>query len=165
MRIVSRGTPVGRPLACALLAVIALATPAMAEEYAHPSGFKVTLPGNWKVEEGDVLTASDPAEEVVLAFFVVGDAETLEAALNALDQALSPFIQDVQAGEPEVTKVNGLDAVVVDGTGKIEGQAVEIGIGIFAKDGVACVVFGAAESAKYAKHKPAIEKIIHSVKK
>lgn len=138
---------------------------AMAEDFTHPAGFKLWLPDGWTHEnEGETLQATDPAEEVTFAFMVPDDADTLEAAVGALDKELSGMVKDLKAGEAEETKINGMDAVTVDATGTIEGTSVDLGVAVLMKGGKILLVFGAVESSKAKKHEAVIEKIITSIK-
>ncbi|GMV44413.1 MAG: hypothetical protein AMXMBFR64_61290 [Myxococcales bacterium] len=138
---------------------------AAAEEFNHPAGFKLWVPDGWTHEaEGEALQATDPDEEVTFGFIVLDNASDIEAALKGLDEELGKVIKDLKAEEPSETKINGLDAVVVDAKGKIEGTAVDVGVALIAKGGKVMLVFGAVESSKAKKHDAAIEKIIKSIK-
>lgn len=149
----------------ACLLSVAMIGSAVAEDFSHPSGFKLWLPDGWKHEAADEgITATDPSEEVMMAFFVPEDADNLEEALKSLDRELSEYVKDLRPGEPEETKINGLDAVIVDAKGTIEGTAVDLGIAVIARGEKVLLVFGAVESSKSKRHEAVIEKIMRSIK-
>lgn len=149
----------------ACLLSIAMLGSAVAEEFSHPSGFKLWLPDGWKHEVADEgISATDPSEEVMMAFFVPDDADSLEEALKSLDRELSEYIKDLRPGEPEETKINGMDAVVIDAKGKIEGTEVDLGIAVIVRGEKVLLVFGAAESSKMKRHEATVEKIMRSIK-
>jgi predicted Zn-dependent protease len=149
----------------AIAAICLFASTALAKDWNHPAGFALWLPDGWKTEtDEDVLSASDADEEVAMGFFVAADADTVEEALKALDGELSKFIKDIEAGEPEETKINGLDAVTIDGKGKVEGVEVDLGVAVIAKNDKVLIVFGAVPSPLFKKHEATIGKIFTSIK-
>jgi hypothetical protein len=140
---------------------------AFAREYVDEKAkLSVTIPDEWKVESKDaILTASTPDEELHLIMLTMTGKGELKAAVEGLDEALS-FMKDIKLdGEADKSKVNGLDAVVVKGTGKVEGNEVKwIAVVFDAGDSSLLVLgFGTEESVK--KHAKDANAIFESAKK
>lgn len=126
------------------------------------------VPDNWTLEgeEADQLTVSDPKGQVGLLFFVK-DGKDIKAALAALDELIAKIATDVKmVGKPQKTTLNGLEAVVVDGTAKAEGKRVELSILVVkTPTGKYLAVFGVLEPAVKKKHEANLVKILGSLKK
>jgi predicted Zn-dependent protease len=156
-------------IALASLAVLLVALPslALAEKKTHAEAkVSIDVPAGWKSEaEEHTLTMSDPNEEAVIALMVV-DAKDLEKAADALDKEIGNAVSDLKwDGEPSEVKVNGMDGMAVDGKGKIEGKAVDVGVLLVVSPaGKVVLVLGAVESSKAKKHEAQLEKILKSIK-
>lgn len=140
---------------------------ALAKTYPHGDAkVSITIPDSWKVEtEENSLTANSPDESVVLLFMVVEATDTDEA-LKALDKELDKVVKNVKTdGKPEEITVNGMKGVVIDGTGKVDGQKVDLGLLVLStKSGKVLFGLGFGETGKYKKHEADVEKIFKSIK-
>jgi len=143
------------------------AAPAHAETRTH-EGAKVTLdvPSGWKVEtDGDSMTINDPKEEV--AFFLhVLDVDALDKAVDALDKEVGKSFQNVKwEDEPSEQKINGMDSLILEGTAKIDGKPVDIGVLLVATPAKKILlVLGAVEHDKAKKHDKDVEHFLTSIK-
>lgn len=150
---------------CALTFVAGTAL--SAEDVNHTEAqVKVWIPDGWEQEaDEDSLIVGDPDEEVMVAFLVV-DGDNVEAALDAMEAELSEIVDDVEAdGEPEEVELNGMPTIVLDATGTVEGESVDLGIAvIMTPANKALLVFAIAQSSTVAKHEKTIEKILGGIK-
>jgi hypothetical protein len=151
-----------------LFALLFVAAPAFAREYVDDkSKLSVTIPDAWKVESKDsILSASTDDDEMHLVMFTLEGKGELKAAIEGLDAALEAVLKGIKVdGDAQVAKVNDLDAVVVKGTGKVEGEPVKwIAIVIDAGDSSLLILgFGTEESVK--KHGKEASAIFESAKK
>jgi hypothetical protein len=151
--------------AFALLAV--LSAPAFAEKRTHSAAqVSIDVPAGYKVEaDEDSMTISDPAGELGV-FFVVLDADALDEALKAVDKEVGKLAKGVKWDDkPSEMKLNGMDAVGLDGKGTIDGTAAELGVLLVntPADKI-LLVLGAVESDKASKHEAAVSSMLKSIK-
>jgi len=151
------------------LVIFILSAAAQARQHRLPSvGLKVDIPKTWKVEsEGDVMTAMTPAEDLAIIFWEFAGQSDMQAALAELDRELDRFVKKPKViGEPLVTKINGLDAVLIDGKGKVEGRKIKWSLGLVGNGrGKILMLLGFAEPKAIKKHGKKIEKILKSIKR
>jgi hypothetical protein len=125
------------------------------------------IPDSWTVEgeDKDQLTVSDPKGQVGL-LFMVRDAKDIKAALASLDEAIDQLAKDVKlVGKPQKTTINGLETVIVDGTGKAEGKPVELSVMVVkTPSGKYLAIFGVLEPVAKKKHEANLVKILGSLK-
>jgi hypothetical protein len=115
-------------------------------------------------EGRDDISVSDPAGEVGL-MFLVRKAKDLDAALADLDDLLAEWATNVTAGEPEYIKHNGMDAIVVDATGRIDGVAAHISVLVVKTPSKKfLILLGIVEATKLDAHEATLTKIIGSLK-
>jgi hypothetical protein len=149
------------------LVAAAIATPAVAGTRDHRSAHVTFwLPDNWTVEgeEANQLTASDPKGEVAL-MFMLNDRKDMKAAITALDDVIAKVATDVKMGAPQKVDINGMEASVVDATGKADGKRVELSVMIVkAPRGKFLLVFGMLESRVKKTHEAVLTKILTSLK-
>jgi predicted Zn-dependent protease len=153
--------------ALSLAALLLTSSAGFAETLLHkPSGIQFWVPDDWKTEDagGAQLTTTDPKQEVGL-LFSVSDAKDTKAALAAIDKLIAEHATDVKAGAPKKTKLNGMDASVIDATGKMEGKDVELSVLIVKTPSKKfLVVLGMLETAKHKAHEANLVKILASIK-
>jgi predicted Zn-dependent protease len=156
-----------RLLSALTLAVMLLASSAVfAGTLLHkPSGLQFWVPDDWKTEDaGAQLTTTDAKEEVAL-LFSVSEAKDVKAALAAIDKVIAEQATDVKAGAPKKTTLNGMEASVVDATGKIEGKNVELSVLVVKTPSKKFLtVLGVLEAAKHKTHEANLVKILASIK-
>lgn len=151
-----------------LCAVAFFAAPALfAGDVNHTEAqVKVWIPDDWAQEaDADSLIITDPNDEVMVAFLVV-DSENITAALDAMEAELSKIVEEISSEtEPKEIKLNGMPAVVLDGKGKVQGEAVDLGIVIILTPAKkALLVFAIAQSATVANHEKTIEKVLGGIR-
>ena len=151
-----------------LIIAVALVTAGAlsAKKYPHAdSGVVVDIPGNWEVTGDDhSLNAATKDGHANLSFIIM-PAESVEAAMKALDAELSKAVQNLTHGEGEDITINGMQAHSVDGKGTVEGQPVEVGVMIIKtpKDKI-LVVFGIVSEEGAKKHHKALVRILKGIK-
>ena len=126
----------------------------------------VDIPDNWKVEaEEDLLSASAPDDSIGLVFLVM-PAEAVDKALEELDKELSKMMTDMKPkGEAEEIKLNGMEGISIDGTGKVDGAKVEFGLMLLeTKNGKIVMVLGFAQAGTWKKNEAAVAGIFKSLK-
>lgn len=149
------------------LCLLASSPAALAEPRTH-SEAKVTIdvPTGWKVDAGeDHMTITDPKEEIAL-FLIVLEAKDLDKAIKAMEKEVGKAVKDVEwDGEPQELKLNGMDAIALDGKGKIEGTDADLGVLLVVTPaGKVLLVLGAVESARAKAHEKTLEKLLKSIK-
>jgi hypothetical protein len=150
-----------------LTAMLLVSASAFADTKKHASA-KVSfwIPDTWAIEgeDKDQLTASDPKGEVAL-LFMVRKAKDMKAALAVLDEVLASAATDITAGEPQKTKINGMEASIVDATGKVEGVPVGLSVVVIKTPAKKfLIILGVVQSDKLAAHEATLEKIVTSLK-
>jgi hypothetical protein len=153
--------------AITLTLLVFVAAPARADLKTHKSAqVQFWVPDDWKLEgeEANQLTVTDPKGQVGLLFFIK-DGKDIKAALAALDEVIAKIATDVKVTNQQKTTLNGMEAVIVDGTGKAEGKPIELSVLVVktpAKKYLA--VFGVIEPAVKKKHEANLVKILGSLK-
>jgi len=75
----------------------------------------MTVPAKWNFAiEGNSLAVSSPDDKVQLSFEVI-TIEELEAAANHMGEELAEAFPDIEIGEVEESKVNGMDLISIGG--------------------------------------------------
>jgi hypothetical protein len=150
-----------------LVSLCFVAGPAAADTKTHKaSQISFWLPDDWTVEgeDRDQLEVSDPKGQVAL-LFMIRDAKDMKGALDAIDKVIATIATDVKVGKATKTKLNGMEAAVVDATGKTEGKAVELSVLILKTPAKKFLtVFGVLETSVKKQHEPALVKILASLK-
>ncbi len=110
-------------------------------------------PENWKIEKtADGIGLVSPNDEIMLDFQEFPESET-EEVLQGLERMLMENIEDLQAvGEPDVLDVNGLDLLVSELKGVVDGVEVQIGIFLVEKNNTALLITFMARSDANPKH-------------
>jgi len=159
-----------KSILAALVVISALFSipPAFADTKTHKaSQISFWVPDAWSVEslDGDQLALKDPKDQVGLLLFAI-DAKDAKNALAALDQTINKLVTDVKmSGSPKKVSINGMEASVVDGTGKADGKAVELSV-LLVKTPTKkfLAIFGALEASKKKAHEADLRKILASLK-
>jgi hypothetical protein len=132
-------------------------------EAAHVS---IDVPKDWKTEvDNDTMTITDPKEEVAF-FLMILDAGDIQKALDAIDSEVSKSFKGVKwENEPKTHKLNGMDAIGLDGLATVDGKPVELGVLLVATPAKkVLMVLGAIEKDKTKQHEKTVEKFIASIK-
>lgn len=146
------------------LVLLLSASFALAGQMKHPSGFTFWTPDGWKsATEGASMEVHDPAGEVTVVLFTPTDVKEMDAALKGLDQEIAKWVTDLKVGEPEKGTEEGVNYVMVEGTAKMKGKGVDLGVGIFESEGDLLVVFAAVDASVADKHEATVEKILDSI--
>lgn len=137
-----------------------------AEVLPHSSaGVKVTVPDSWDQDiDGDFLAITDPDEEAVI-MFIVSEAGQIEEMLEELDSALSEIVTESDMGDAEEVTLNGMPAILSDGTGVAEGEDVQLGVAVIkTPKNKALIVIGLVADFAAEKHDRTITQVIRSIK-
>ena len=96
------------------------------EVYDAQARLSYWLPNDWRREgENDAFTVTEPNGEAVVIFLVT-EAAGIEASLVRLDAELVKIVTNKsQVNKPEETSINNLRAIVLDGTGRVDGELTE----------------------------------------
>ncbi len=99
--------------------------------------FSVTFPDNWSTEtDEDILHATPGDSSIYLGIWALEDAENLNAALDAVDEAVASLVKNLEVEDPETMEVNGIQFMTCDGTGVDgEGDGVNVSVALFSPDG------------------------------
>lgn len=118
-----------------------------ADTYEYPGDdplFSISFPDSWKVSVDDELLAVTPPDEsLYLALWALDDADDLDAALEALEDVVNEFVDDLEMSEAEELEINGIEMVYVEGEGITEDDVdVNITAAMFSPDGdMICILF------------------------
>jgi len=170
-----------RIVASILLGAIACGGSAFAKEYSYPVEkpiFSIDIPDAWEValnSDEVAINATSPDEEIeyyiwplpASALKADPKAAFMEAAKEA-DDLIKEYVKDSKFGEPQEKKINGIDSLWLEGSGKYKdgGKAVNVKVGFFSPDDKAVYIlmyWGTKDGEE--KLKAEIEKIDNSIKK
>jgi hypothetical protein len=154
-----------RSVLVAGIAAVLMPFAAFAETHQHP-GAKVQFdtPDSWEAKaDGDVLNVESPDGEAAIMFAVV-EGGALKEAVEAGEKELNNAIKDAKtAGEAQPVEINGMKGEAIEGTGTVEGEAVEWGeLVLETKSGKYLFVLGIAK--KGGKHQKEIDALFQSIK-
>ena len=156
----------GVALAAALLA-LAVPGPLAAEIRPHEAGqVDLWLPEGFTAEmDEDVLIALDREKELTVLFWLVNIRER-SAAREILDTELSRILQKMVAdGRATAETIGGLEALLQEGSGEIEGTAVRWGLAaIVTPASKTMLVLGVMEERKREKHEGTLRRILKAVR-
>jgi hypothetical protein len=98
--------------------------------------FSVTFPENWSTEtDENIIHATPNDSSLYLGIWALEKGSDLDAALDAVDEAVSSLVKDLKVGEVDSTVINDIQFLNVDGTGKDEdGNPVNVSVALFSPD-------------------------------
>jgi hypothetical protein len=123
------------------------------------------VPNEWNLErDGESFVLVEPNEELMI-IVVVLEADAVEDALSRLDDEIGQIVDDVtQSSAPREVDHNGMPSLVLDGTGSVDGEAVDLGIMIIETPAnKALLAFAIAQSSEASNHADMIERIFNSI--
>lgn len=136
-----------------------------AKIWEHPAGFSIFIPDTYSVDiEGDVLVAKNPTEELYIRLYAVENKESMEKAVDEAFELIKQNVTDLDLGEGQESKLNGLDTLSFDGKGKVGGTPADLTVTLFHKEGKILVMYGAVNAAKASQFEADIVKILKSIK-
>jgi hypothetical protein len=158
-------TPRSLGLLPLMLLVVCTALAAADPRVNKTAGLSVEYPKDWKVHvDAGSMFGSDPKEEAAV-FFSVADAADLQKVGDAIEAQLAKLATDVAWGKPDKVKVNGLDAVAMKGTAKIDDKPVKTAAILLVsptKKGV--FLLGLVQADKEAAHRKELDTIAGSLR-
>ncbi len=157
-----------RKVLFAAIAVALLAAgQAWAKVHTHVEAkISVDVPKSWKVDlEEDVMVIHDQKQEIAF-LLVVLDAKDLDDATKELDEEVGKTVKNLKwDGDAQETKLNGMDAVSVDGKGNVEGTSVDVGVLIVSTPAKKfLLVLGLVQSDKLKAHEKEVERFLKSIR-
>lgn len=91
---------------------------------------QISIPDDWKVSgDEDNLEVYSPDETIFLMFHV-STAGNIDASIDEVDQALDQVLKNRKDGEPSKLKINGMNAIEIEGTGTVDDHPVEWSVSI-----------------------------------
>lgn len=149
----------------AFVLCLTLSLQVSAKIWEHPAGFSIFIPDTYSVDiNGDVLVAKDPTEELGIRLYAVENQESMEKAVDEAFELIKQNVTDLDLGEGQESKLNGLDTLSFDGKGKVSGTPADLTVTLFHKNGKILVMYGAVNSAKASQFEADIVKILKSIK-
>jgi predicted Zn-dependent protease len=133
--------------------------------YVHQeAGIRFEVPKTWTAEaEGEQMTISTPDDSLAIVF-LVSDAGSLDAALQALEDELGKLIQDAEITvEPTETTINGLKSVAANGTGQVEGKNVTWSVDVIAAK-KPVIVLSIIQPEAASRHNADLKEFISSIR-
>lgn len=156
------------------LAVASALSLALASFGAHASavlkvpGAAINIPNTWKARPAGTTggqMAVDPKGEVLMLLWSA-PGQDLKQAATGLDAVVATIAKNVTwSNKGLATKINGLDAVVVDGNGVAGGDKMSLGV-VIVKVAPARVAYAVLflNEAKAAKRKAEMNVMLHSIR-
>lgn len=108
-------------------------------------GIQFEKPAGWKSEQsGDRMTLTSPEDALSVVIYVASE-ENFKEATEAIDKELSKTIKNVKTnGEPQETKLDGMETVTTNGTGEVDGNEIRWAVDLIkAKKPVIVLTFAA----------------------
>jgi hypothetical protein len=150
--------------------LVALTTIATAGTVPGPkgSGVKVFAPDGWEIaaaeHEGEAIMITASPKEDCSFVWAVANAQNLDKALGAVDKLLSKFVTDGKVGKASKTTLNGMPALLVEGTAKHDGKPVTAGVVIAQpKPGKVLIAVGLVHTAKKATYQKTFEQVLAGI--
>ncbi len=88
----------------------------------------------------------------------------MEKAVDEAFELIKQNVTDLDLGEGQESKLNGLDTLSFDGKGKVGGTPADLTVTLFHKEGKILVMYGAVNAAKASQFEADIVKILKSIK-
>jgi hypothetical protein len=134
--------------------------------YTHAaSGVQFDAPPAWKAEpDGDMLTLTS-ADGTLSVIFWVPEEGTVKESFQALNEEFGKVIKNMRRnGEPTQGTLNGMTIYNVDGTGVVDGVAIQWSAGLLeAKKPV--IVLSIAGHGAYETHQRELAAFVKSIKR
>lgn len=129
-----------------------------------PAGIEFSFPENWEIEEEeDTVTVAAPDKSFVVVL-TLADGVTFDEATEALRGGTIPGVDDLEiTGKVETFDLNGFQAVINEGTGKIDGRPMEV-LAMFVMAGKPVFVFAAAEAGNFSKYEEQVSNLYASIR-
>jgi hypothetical protein len=128
---------------------------------------RIWVPDHWRVDDrvGNMLVMADPNDEVSIMFAVV-EGEDLLTALLAVTEGVLEEVDDVRlVGAPGEASFNGMDALIQDGTGVVDGVDVDLSVGVVLTPADKfLLIVGLAESGALARHEQTVLAVLEGLK-
>ncbi|MDR0867007.1 MAG: hypothetical protein LBP75_00830 [Planctomycetota bacterium] len=155
----------------AVCALIALNGVILGAEVIFPKktpALSITFPQDWKVEVEDVVSALSADESCGIVIMSVA-ADDFSAAMEELAPELDKIVKDFEATQEwnqEPVDINGFHAWLTEGTGEMDGDAVNVSVLVVAKEGsgMASLILSFSTDESEKVHAKAIESIVKSLK-
>lgn len=127
--------------------------------------FSVTFPDDWNVDGEDQSLSASPEDETVAVELMALDAEEFDAAIDEAAKALAEEFGELEWTDPQEAKVNGMDVVLANAKGELEGETVHVNCCFFApeKAETMFMLFFFAPSVALEKHGEALNSILQSI--
>ena len=129
------------------------------------AGIRFEKPDGWSHEaDGDTITLLSP-DHAVSIVITVAKKSNLKDAINEIDSELSSVMTDIETNsKAQQTNVNGMDAVTLSGTGKIQGTPVTWAVDLLdAHRPVFVITFG--KQSEWGKHQDEYVEFAKSVRR
>ncbi|MFY9222272.1 MAG: hypothetical protein WAQ98_06375 [Blastocatellia bacterium] len=139
---------------------------ALAEDFTHPAGFKISVPDGWNVSKGEEgsLEISDPSEEVHF-YFITTDSTNVEDLAENIERELQGIMDNYQSGEVSENTLNGLKVFACDVEGKIKDVKVSgLCYAFVNKKGKILLGFGFVASQLYKKNEGKIVQLLKGIR-
>ncbi|GHS94446.1 hypothetical protein FACS1894139_07520 [Planctomycetales bacterium] len=128
----------------------------------------ITFPQDWKVEVEDVLSATSADESCGVVILSVA-ADDFVAAMEGLAPELDKIVKNFETKQEwsqEPVDLNGFHAWLSEGTGEMDGDAVNVSVLLVVKEGsgIASLILSFSTDESEKVHAQAIESIVKSLK-
>lgn len=123
-----------------LMSLFLFTMTAHADTYSYPGDdpiFTISFPDDWTIETEDELLHAMPADEsIYVGVWAIDSIDDVDLVMEALDEEIASFIEDIETGEPVETEINDIPFIIVEGDGFVEDDIqVEFSAALFSTDG------------------------------
>jgi hypothetical protein len=127
---------------------------------------ETSVPETWKIlEENGSIEVSSPNGDIMISFQSFPESE-LEAVLAGLDQMMKETITDLKpVSESDVIEINGLQVMMSDAHGNMDGVPVQLAIFLVPSDSMVLLILGIARSDSKEEDIQGLETVIGELKK
>jgi hypothetical protein len=157
-----------RLILLALIGLMGLIPAAQARPYTFEKArLQLDVPTGWNVEgnpDGTGLTISSPDGGAMLMFQALPPGQ-LSTALTEVNTLLSSLVTERVVGPPERLRLAGMDGVMADGHGKLNGKPIGVGlIVVRTPEGVLVFFLGLLGSDNAAKYESGVTQVLAGMK-
>ena len=123
-------------------------------------------PAGWiLVDEEGSLELSSPNNDIMISFQSFPESE-LAAVLVGLEQMIGETVSELKpVSEPDVVEINGLQVMLSDARGKMDGIPVQIGIFLVPADEMVLLILGIARSDSKAEDIEGLDIVIGNLRR
>lgn len=121
-------------------------------------------PNEWQIEEEDKLVTLQSMDGALTISFSIMQASEMEAALVELESIVQTQLANPSfTTEPEIIDLNGMEGVMAELMGTMDGQSIRLGVFIVSSPQNVLLILGMGKEEALGKYNKELQKIIKSI--